>query len=170
MPDQYKVRGVKMDERAVKILYTSISYDHAVVKIGDNEFVLDATRGLYGNPLDKDDTRYLGLRFGYVSSGAVFWCVEDAQQFLTNKYIEHCEQFGIPEPMHSDFRGLMKYISIDTATKYLNMIEGELMPHGRYSVAKALAHDLHKAESVLSDPISLARVDKILEICSNENA
>jgi hypothetical protein len=158
-----------MNERAVQILYTSISYDHAVVKIGGKEFVLDATRGLYGNPLVKDDTRYLGLRYGYVSCGTVFWCVEDAQQFLTNKYIEHYEQFGLPEPMHSDFRGLMKYISIDMATKYLNMIEGELIPQGRYSVAKALAYDLHKAESVLSDPISLARVDKILEICSNEN-
>src|SRR5674476_945854 len=124
-----------MNERAVQILYTSISYDHAVVKIGVKEFVLDATRGLYGNPLVKDDTRYLGLRYGYVSCGAVFWCVEDAQQFLTNKYIEHCEQFGLPEPMHSDFRGLMKYISIDMATKYLNMIEGELIPQGRYSVA-----------------------------------
>jgi len=36
-----------MNERAVKILYTSISYDHAVVKIGGKEFVLDATRGLW---------------------------------------------------------------------------------------------------------------------------
>lgn len=158
-----------MDERAVKILYTSISYDHAVVKIGDKEFVLDATRGLYENSLDEDDTRYLGLRFGYVTSGAIFCNVVEAQQFLTNKYIEHVEQFGLPEPMHSDFRGLIRYISIDMTTKYLNMIERELIPHGRYRVAKALAHDLQNAESVIGDPISVARVVKILEICSNEN-
>jgi hypothetical protein len=104
-----------------------------------------------------------------VTSGAIFCNVVEAQQFLTNKYIEHVEQFGLPDPMHSDFRGLMRYISIDMTTKYLNMIERELIPHGRYRVAKALAHDLQNAESVISDPIYLARVVKILEICSNEN-
>jgi hypothetical protein len=156
-------------EGAVKILFTSPYFDDAIVRIGDKEYLLDASEGLDINPLLEMNVAHLVAKRCYQICGAIFWCIEDAQKFLRIKYVECYKASGLPEPTHESVRELIKYIDLNTAIDYLGRIENDLLPQGKYSVAKEIAQDLHEVDVVRQDPSVLARVERILEICGNES-
>ena len=158
-----------MDNVAVRILFTSPYFDDAIVRIGGKEYLLDASEGLDINPLLEMNVAHLVAKRGYQMCGAIFWCVEDAQEFLRIKYVECYKASGLPEPTHESIRKLIKHIDLANASHYLDRIENELLPEGKYTVAKMMATGLHEADSVSDSPIVLARVEKILEICGNES-
>ena len=153
---------------AVRIVLLSPEYDKAVVKKSNNHFIMTVNHGLYTKPLDEAAITNL-TRLGYEPCGAIFWSEEEANKFISIKYAAFREKHGFRPPLHDELVTLIKYIEIDQAIEYLNRIESELIPMGKYDISKELALALHEIECVQADPVVFARVHKILEICGNEN-
>jgi hypothetical protein len=153
----------------VRILFTSPYFDDAIVRMGTKEFLLDVVQGLDETPLLEINVAYLVAKRGYQMCGVIFWCIEDAKAFLSTKYVEAYKEAGLPEYTHNDLMVLLKHIDLANASHYLDRIENELLPEGKYTVAKMMATGLHETDSVRNSPIVLARVERILEICGNES-
>jgi hypothetical protein len=153
---------------AVRIVLLSPECDKAVVKKSNNHFIMTTNHGLDDKPLDEAAIENF-TRLGYEPCGAVFWSEEAANKYLSIKYAACREKHGFQPPLHDELVTLIKYIEIDQANEYLNRIESELIPMGKYDISKELALALHEIGCVQTDSEVLARVDKILEICSNEN-
>ena len=153
---------------AIRILMVTENFERAVVKKGLDYFVMSAATGITGNAFKADAVAPF-TKHGFEPCDRIFWEDEEARQFLATKYAEFCKKNGVLMPTHQELRELIKYIDIDNATKYLDSIENELIPSGKYDIAKEITQDLKEVDCVVSDPVVLARVEKILEICSNEN-
>jgi hypothetical protein len=158
-----------IDGFAIKVMFLSPCCDDAIVRINGRHYIIHVTAGLDKRQLSEFNVEQIIGKLGYKKCGAIFWHVKDAQKFIANKYVEFYKQSGFTVPTHKDLTGLIKHIPLYIAINYLDHIENELLPRGRFDVAKTIAHDLHDVESIRNDPVVLGRVERILEICSNEN-
>lgn len=158
-----------MFSMAIKIMFISPTGDRAIVKRGDKQYILDLMEGLDVAPLPDVNFSHFVIQLGYCECGIIFWSIKDAHTYLAAQRERYCTRAGIEIPARSALIELIKDIDIANANRYLDRIENELLPHGRYLIAKEIAQSLHAADAVQLNPVTLARIDKILEICSNEN-
>jgi hypothetical protein len=152
----------------LRVILVTDDYSSAVVRKYNEYFVMSAFEGITKDAIPEHSVAAF-TKHGFYACGAIFWEDEDARQFLAKQYVDTYKRSGNELPTHAELRELIKYIDAETAVSYLNRIENELIPSCRYEIAKEIAQDLKETDAVRTDPVILGRVNKILEICSNEN-
>jgi hypothetical protein len=151
-------------DSSIKALLISPYCYQLILEIHNEKFVL-TLNGLNERPITDKMIEYF-VKIGYQKCDAIFLALDGAKEFLARKYVDFHKTQGNPLYLNTELRELINYIDLDDVIKYLNMIEAELLPQGKYEIVKEMVMDLYNINCVHENLAVHARVKRILEICN----
>ncbi|MFC1717393.1 hypothetical protein ACFL6S_27280 [Candidatus Poribacteria bacterium] len=102
---------------------------------------------------------------GFEECDSSFDNVREVIGFLKDKYVESMKNLGIELPSSDELRESLKYASNDALLKFLERAEKELIPKGKYKVARSIAIDIMKLEKVKSNSEIHNKALSVFEKC-----
>ena len=94
-----------------------------------------------------------------------FKSINDTIKYVKEEYIKIKKAQGINIPSNEQLIELLKYATDEILWEYLRKAKNELIPNGKFKIAKSIARDFLKLEKVNNNPAMKKMVWDIVEKC-----